>query len=115
MHWGVPFRSTVGASALPDDLVAKGICSQYAVKHDLKIVTRMGVTMKVQRACRPQNTPHLDNAVPHPVDIDFDAAFPSVLKRPHLGLVSPDHFVVAVREKRWVEVDKVDALVRELD
>lgn len=56
----------------------------------------------------------LNRAIAHPVHVVANAALPAVFERADLGLVAPDHLVAAVREERRVEVDKVDALSREL-
>jgi hypothetical protein len=37
-------------------------------------------------------------------------ACPSILKTPNFARIAPSHLVIAVGKKRWVKVDKVNAL-----
>jgi len=56
----------------------------------------------------------LEHALLHPGDVVVDPALPAVLKRPNLGLVASDHFIVAIGEEGRIEIDEVDAVGREL-
>ena len=74
----------------------------------------MPIAVQVERARWLEDAVQLDHSLLHPVHVDVNATLPAVLEGPHLGLVAPDHFVLAVREEGRVQVDEIDALGREL-
>ena len=69
--------------------------------------------MQVQAPSWLQDAVQFHTALLHPSGVVLHAASPSISKRSHLGLVSPDYLVDTVREERWVKVNQIDATVRE--
>ena len=92
-----------------DDLVSEPISAENVVQHHSEVRVGVPVAMQVERASGLKDSVHLDSAFAHPARIDMDAALPAVLERPHLGLVSPNDLVEAVREEGRIEIDQVDA------
>ncbi len=101
--------ATSSGSIRPHNFVAEHVISKNLVHLDLDVMTRVPVTMHVDRAGGLQQPLHLVEARVQPDQVAVQAAFPDIGEGALLVLVAPDHVVDAVGEEGRVDVDQVDA------
>src|SRR4051812_228875 len=99
-----------GNGPSPHDFVSKACDAKDIVEHYLEVVARMWIAVKIERPGLFQDSMKLSCTFAHPLNIVTYTALPSVLKRPHFGLISPYNFVNTIREERRIQIDKVYAL-----
>ncbi len=106
-------RVTVAARPLPDDLVLEVHLAEELVEHHLDVVTGVPVAVIVKAARAFEDAGELLAARAHEFDVGLGGRVAIVERALLLGL-SPEDFIVAVGIEGRVDVDQVDAAVREL-
>lgn len=105
-------RIVVGRLSLPDDLVDESVLTENLIEHHFDIVAGVPIAVIVERPCWLQHTGELLTTRAHELDISLRGCVP-VIKRPHLSLLVPEDFVIAIRVERWVNINQIDAGIRE--
>jgi len=71
----------------------------------------MPIAVIVERSGRLKNSRELNTTWTHEVDVCF-CGLVAILKSATFALLLSKHFISGIRIKRWVNVDKIDTVVR---
>ena len=102
----------VRAAALPNDFVLELVLPENLVEHDFDVVGGVPVAVIVEAAGRFEHPVQLDAARAHELNIGLRGGVP-VFEGALLFGLAPEHFIVAIRVERRVDVDEIDARRRE--
>jgi hypothetical protein len=97
----------------PNDFIPKVMLSEDLVEHHLDVMGGVPVTMIIEAACLLKDSGQFNTAGPHEVNIGLCAGM-AVLETTLLLGLPPEYFVVAVGVEWWINVDQVNAGIRQL-
>jgi len=109
----IPVWVIMCACALPNDLILEVVFPEYPIEHYLDVMAGVPVAVIVKAAGFFEYPRQLHATGPHEFDIGL-RGFMAVVKRPLFLGLAPKDLVVPVGVEGRIDVDEVDAGIRQL-
>jgi hypothetical protein len=93
--------------------VSKEVLAENLVEHDFDVVAGVPVAVVIEAAGFLEHAVQFDAARAHVLDVGL-GRFVAVFEAALLLRLAPENFVVAIRVERRVDVDQIDAAIRQL-
>ena len=100
------------ARSFPNNLVLKIILAKDSIQHCFDVMAGVPVAVIIKAAGRFEDARQLFAARAHVVNVSR-GGFVAVVKPPLLARLRPEDFVVAVGIERRVDINQVDAAIRQ--